>query len=228
MNTGDAAFLARVPLFAGLKPALLDELAGKLAAKSYRRGEVIFHQDDPGSAMHIIKSGQVKISTTSREGEEVIMAILKDSDFFGELSLLDDQPRSASAVAMEPTQTLTLRRMEFMDTLGRHPEMVSGVLSSLAGRLRRTDQLLEDAVFLDLPARLAKRLLELAQKHGVKTDKGLEIDLRLTQQDLASALGVTRVALNKHLGLLQDDDLISLESKRIIITRPVELRKRIY
>ena len=106
--------------------------------------------------------------------------------------------------------------------------MVTGVLSSLARRLRRTNQLLEDAVFLDLPARLSKRLLELAQKHGVKTDKGLEIDLRLTQQDLASALGVTRVALNKHLGLLQDEDLISLESKRIIITRPEELRKRVY
>ena len=155
------------------------------------------------------------------------MAILKDSDFFGELSLLDDKPRSADAVAMEVTQTLTLRRDDFMDMLARHPEMVSGVLASLAERLRRTDQLLEDAVFLDLPARLSKRLLELAQKHGVKTEKGLEIDLRLTQQDLAAALGVTRVALNKHLGRLQDDDLISLESKRIIITRPEELRKRV-
>jgi CRP/FNR family cyclic AMP-dependent transcriptional regulator len=112
--------------------------------------------------------------------------------------------------------------------LGKHPEMVSGVLASVAARLRRTDQLLEDAVFLDLPARLSKRLLELAQKHGIKTDKGLEIDLRLTQQDLAAALGVTRVALNKHLGQLQDDDLISLESKRIIITHPEELRKRVY
>jgi len=223
----DAAFLARVPLFASLKPALLNELAAKLTPKSYRRGEVIFHQDDPGSAMHLIKSGQVKIATTSPEGEEVIMAILKDSDFFGELSLLDDKPRSADAVAMEVTQTLTLRRDDFMDMLARHPEMVSGVLASLAERLRRTDQLLEDAVFLDLPARLSKRLLELAQKHGVKTEKGLEIDLRLTQQDLAAALGVTRVALNKHLGRLQDDDLISLESKRIIITRPEELRKRV-
>ena len=224
----DAAFLARVPLFASLKPALLDELAGKLAPKSYRRGEVIFHQDDPGSAMHIVKSGQVKIATTSPEGEEVIMAILKDSDFFGELSLLDDKPRSANAIAMEATQTLILRRDDFVDMLSRHPEMVGAVLASLAERLRRTDQLLEDAVFLDLPARLSKRLLELAQKHGVKTDKGLEIDLRLTQQDLAAALGVTRVALNKHLGRLQDDDLISLESKRIIITRPEELRKRVY
>ena len=223
----DAAFLARVPLFASLKPALLNELAAKLTPKSYRRGEVIFHQDDPGSAMHIVKSGQVKIATTSPEGEEVIMAILKDSDFFGELSLLDDKPRSADAVAMEVTQTLTLRRDDFMDMLARHPEMVSGVLASLAERLRRTDQLLEDAVFLDLPARLSKRLLELAQKHGVKTEKGLEIDLRLTQQDLAAALGVTRVALNKHLGRLQDDDLISLESKRIIITHQEELRKRV-
>jgi CRP/FNR family transcriptional regulator, cyclic AMP receptor protein len=224
----EAAFLARVPLFTSMKPALLDELAGKLSPKSYRRGEVIFHQDDPGSAMHIVKSGQVKIATTSPEGEEVIMAILKDGDFFGELSLLDDKPRSANAAAMEVTQTLTLRRDVFMDMLSRHPEMVGGVLSSLADRLRHTDQLLEDAVFLDLPARLSKRLLELAQRHGIKTDKGLEIDLRLTQQDLAAALGVTRVALNKHLGRLQDDDLISLESKHIIITRPEELRKRVY
>ncbi|MBN2099018.1 MAG: Crp/Fnr family transcriptional regulator [Dehalococcoidia bacterium] len=224
----DAAFLVRVPLFASLKPALLDELAGKLAPKSYRRGEVIFHQDDPGSAMHLIKSGQVKIATTSAEGEEVIMALLKDGDFFGELSLLDDKPRSANAVAMEATQTLILRRDDFADMLSKHHEMVGGVLVSLAERLRRTDQLLEDAVFLDLPARLSKRLLELAQKHGIKTAKGLEIDLRLTQQDLAAALGVTRVALNKHLGRLQDEELISLESKRIIITRPEELRKRVY
>jgi CRP/FNR family cyclic AMP-dependent transcriptional regulator len=224
----DASLLARVPLFASLKPGPLEELAGKLKARSYRRGEVIFHQDDPGSAMHLIKSGQVKIATTSPEGGEVIMAILKDSDFFGELSLLDDKPRSANAVAMEATQTLTLRRADFLDMMAKHSEMVGGVLASLAERLRRTDQLLEDAVFLDLPARLSKRLLELAQKHGVKTDKGLEIDLRLTQQDLAAALGVTRVALNKHLGRLQDDDLISLESKRIIITRPEELRKRVY
>ena len=168
----DAAFLARVPLFTSLKPPILDELAQKLTPKSYRRGEVIFHQDDPGSAMHIIKSGQVKIATTSPEGEEVIMAILKDSDFFGELSLLDDKPRSANAVAMEATQTLTLRRGDFMDMLGKHPEMVTSVLASLAESLRHTSQLLEDAVFLDLPARLSKRLLELAQNHRIKTDKG--------------------------------------------------------
>ena len=225
---GDGAFLAGVPLFATLRPPLLDELAGKLAPRSYRRGEVIFHQDDPGSAMHVIKSGRVKIAATSPEGEEAILAILRDGDFFGELSLLDDQPRSADAVAMEATGTLVLRRADFMEMLGRHPEMVSAVLVALAARLRRTDELLEDAVFLDLPARLCKRLLELAQKHGVKSEMGVEIDLRLTQQDLAAALGVTRVAVNGHLGRLQDQGLVSLEGRRIIITRPEELKQRIY
>ena len=162
----------------------LSEIARRLTVRNYRRGEVIFHPDDPGSALHIIKRGQVKISTISPEGEEAILAIL-----------------------------------------GRHPEMVGDILASLADRLRNTDHLLEDAVFLSLPARLAKRLLELAEKHGVKTDRGLEIDLHLTQQELAAALGVSRVALNKQLGLLQDRGLVSLETRRIIIDRPDELSK---
>jgi CRP/FNR family transcriptional regulator/CRP/FNR family cyclic AMP-dependent transcriptional regulator len=224
----DADFLARVPLFASSKPVHLSEIAHKLTTRNYRRGEVIFHQDDPGSALHIIKEGQVKINTMSPEGEEAILAILTDGDFFGELSLLDDKPRSANAVAMEITQTLALQRQDFMDILGRHPEMVSDILASLADRLRNTDHLLEDALFLDLPARLAKRLLDLAEKHGIRTDKGLEIDLRLTQQELAAALGVSRVALNKQLGLLQDRGLVSIETRRIIIDRPDELSKRIH
>jgi len=223
----DADFLARVPLFASSKPIHLSEIALKLTSRNYRRGEVIFHQDDPGSALHVIKKGQVKISTMSPEGEEVILAILTDGDFFGELSLLDDKPRSANAVAMETTQTLNLQRQDFMDILGKHPEMVGDILASLADRLRNTDHLLEDAIFLDLPTRLAKRLLDLAEKHGVMTDKGLEIDLRLTQQELAAALGVSRVALNKQLGLLQDRGLVSIETRRIIIDRPDELSKRI-
>jgi CRP/FNR family cyclic AMP-dependent transcriptional regulator len=220
-------FLSRVPLFASSNPAHLSEIAHRLTTRNYRRSEVIFHQDDPGSALHVIKKGQVKINTLSPEGEEAILAILTDGDFFGELSLLDGKPRSANAVAMEATQTLALQRQDFLDILGKHREMVGDILVSLADRLRNTDHLLEDAVFLSLPARLAKRLLDLAEKHGVKTDKGLEIDLNLTQQELAAALGVSRVALNKQLGLLQDEGLVSIETRRIIIDRPDELRKRV-
>jgi CRP/FNR family cyclic AMP-dependent transcriptional regulator len=220
-------FLSRVPLFASSNPAHLSEIAQRLTTRNYRRSEVIFHQDDPGAALHVIKKGQVKINTMSPEGEEAILVILTDGDFFGELSLLDGRPRSANAVAMEATQTLALQRQDFLDILGKHREMVGDILASLAGRLRNTDHLLEDAVFLSLPARLAKRLLDLAEKHGVKTDRGLEIDLNLTQQELAAALGVSRVALNKQLGLLQDGGLVSIETRRIIIDRPDELRKRI-
>ena len=220
--------LARVPLFASLKPDRLNELAGKLKPRSYRRGETIFHQDDPAATIHVIKNGQVKINTTSPEGGEIILAILADGDFFGELSLLDEGPRSANAIAMEATQTLTLQHGDFLEAMSKHPEMVKSVMSYLASRLRHADQRMEDAVFLDLPARLAKRLLELAQKRGVRTDNGIEIALRLTQQDLAAAVGVTRIAINRQLGKLQDMGLLSIEGQRIIIVRPDELMKRIY
>lgn len=224
----DAMFLARVPLFASLKADHLAELAGKLRVRNYRRGEVIFHQDDPGADLYIIKSGQVKIAASSLEGEEIIMALLTAGDSFGEIALLDGEPRSASAIAMEATETLALNRGDFLEIMTKNAEMVRTILASVAAGWRKASHLLQDAMFLDLPARLAKRLLELAEKHGVKTADGVEIDLLLTQQDLAAAVGVTRVAMNKQLGLLQDKGLISIEKKRIIILRPDELKKRIY
>jgi len=224
----DASLLARVPLFASLKSDRLTELAGKLKPRSYRRGETIFHQDDPAAAMHIIKTGQVKITTTSAEGEEIILAIMADGDFFGELSLLDEGPRSADAIAMDATQTLTLQHGDFLDIMSRHPEMVKNVMVCLANRLRHADHRMQDAIFLDLPARLAKRLLQLANKRGIKTANGVEIDLHLTQQDLAAAVGVTREAVNKQLGMLQNMGLVSIEGRRITIVSPDELEKRIY
>jgi CRP/FNR family cyclic AMP-dependent transcriptional regulator len=223
----DAAFLARVPLFASLKPDHLADLAARLKTRNYRRGEVIFHQDDPGADLHIVKSGQVKIAASSLEGEEIIMALLTSGDSFGEIALLDGEPRSASAVAMEATQTLALSRTDFLDIITGDAELKT-ILASVAAGWRKASHLLQDAMFLDLPARLAKRLLELAEKHGVRTANGVEIDLQLTQQDLAAAVGVSRVAMNKQLGLFQDSGLISLEKKRIIILRPDELKKRIY
>lgn len=223
----DVDFLAQAPLFSSLKPAHLADLAAKIRTKKYRSGEVIFHQDDPGSTLHIIKSGQVKITTASPEGEEIIMAILNDGDSFGEIALLDGKPRSANAVAMAATQTLTLERSDFLGVLDHNPGMVGSILASVAAGWRRTSHLLEDAVFLDLPGRLAKRLLELAEKNGVKTANGIEIDLNLTQQDLAAAVGVSREAMNKQLGVFQDAGLLSVGKKRIVIVRPDELKKKI-
>jgi len=218
--------LARVPIFASLKLAYLTELGGKLTTRHYRRSDTIFHKDDPGSTLYIIKSGQVKIATSSLEGEEVILAILTDCDFFGELSLLDGRPRSATATAMVETKVLTLNRDDFLDVIGKHPGLAGDMLAALSDRLRHTNVLLEDAIFLDLSTRLRRRLTELSEKHGLETARGIEIDLRLTQQDLANFVGASRVAINKLLGIFQDKGLICIDKKRIIILHSEEIRKQ--
>lgn len=223
-----ASFLKYIPLFASLKSTDHAELASVMKMRRYQKGETIFHQEDPGSTLYIITSGQVKIATESPEGGEAILAILTDGDFFGELSLLDQEPRSASVVAMQDTQTLTLDRHDFLNFLNTHPQLAVDMLTALSRRLRETDISLEDAVFLDLPARLAKRLLELSQKYGVKTDRGVEIGLRLTQQDLAALVGASRVAVNKQLNLFRAKDLIDIQKRRLIILQPEELREYMY
>lgn len=222
------SLLARVPLFTSLKPAYIAELASKVRIRNYRRGEIIFHKDDPGPTLYIIKTGQVKITTYSSEGEEVILSILTENEFFGELSLLDGKPRSANVTAIETTQVLVLQQHDFLDTIEKHPEIAKQIMVALSERLRQTNRLLEDIVFLDLSGRLCRRLLELSEKHGRKTDKGIEIDLRFTQQDLADYVGASRVAVNKLLGSFRDKGFISILSKHIIIHRPEELKKRIY
>lgn len=219
--------LAQVPLFASLTTEQLAEIADRLIIRNYQRGATIIHQDEPGSMLYIIVNGHVKITTVSSEGEELILALLTDNDFFGELSLLDGQPHSASATAMETTQVMTLNRDEFLEVIAKNPEMVNNILVVLSNRLRRTNTMFEDAVFLQLPARLSKRLLELGEQHGLKTDSGLEIELRLTQQDLANFLGASRVAINRLLRQLQDSGLISINRKHITILQPGELENNI-
>lgn len=218
-----ASFLENVPLFASLKPTERQDLASITKIHKYHKGDNIFHQADPGSTLYIIASGQVKVTVSSPEGEEVILAILTDGDFFGELSLLDQQPRSANVVTMVDTETIVLHRHEFVNFLDTHREVAIKMLAELSRRLREANIALEDAVFLDLPTRLAKRLLELGQKHGVITDRGVEIDLRLTQQDIADLVGASRVAVNKQLNMFKIKGLIDVDKQHLIITRPKEL-----
>lgn len=227
-KTQDLSFLRRVLLFKSLSASELAELASRMGIRNYLHGETIFHKDDPGSVLYLIRTGQVKIVTVSPEGEELILAILTNGDFFGELSLFDQEPRSANVVALVDTETFILQRRDFLEFLRACPTAAAEMLAALSRRLRRTDILLEDAAFLDLSARLAKRLLELAETSGIKTEAGIEIGLRLTQQDLAALVGASRVAVNKQLAMYQAAGLIRLGKQRIIILRPKELEQRIY
>lgn len=222
------ATLRNVPFLAVLPDAELARLAGHARPRRYRAGAVVFHREDHGATLYIIHGGRVKLVLASPEGREVTVGILGPGDFFGELALLDGGPRSASVVALDAVETLTLDRAPFIATLEQHPEVAGSLLAVLGDRLRRTDELIQDILFLDLPARLAKQLLALAEGYGSRTPAGLRIDLRLSQAELAGIVGATRESVNRCLNAFAGRDILLLDREGITILEPDELRRRIY
>lgn len=191
--------------------------------RRYRRGEVIFHQEDPGSVLHIVEEGRVRISLPSPGGEEVVVALLGPGDCFGELALIDGEPRSATALAQEPCETLTLSRADFLDFLAAHPQAALAMMVVLCWRLRQTDGLVADVAFLDGPSRLAKRLLELAARQGQPASPGVELRIRVTQRELAGMTGATRESVNRWLSLFRSQGYLRLGGGTITLVSPDEL-----
>lgn len=219
--------LAQVPLFAGLSTGELEALEASMRRRRYPRGEFIFRQEDPGATCYIVEAGRVKIAITSPDGRQITLALLGPGDLFGEMALLDGEPRSADALAAEPSQLLMLHQNALLDFLRSHPETSLKLLAALAQRLRRTDQLLQDLVFLNVPGRVAKVILELAESQEPPAPGGKMVTPRLTQGELAALVGTTRESVNKWLGFYQDRGLLSYGEGKVIIHRPQELRHHI-
>jgi CRP-like cAMP-binding protein len=211
------AALEAVPLFRDLEPDELAMLLGSVRTRRYRRGEVIFHQGDPGDALHIILSGRVKISSPSDTGVEAILATLRAGEFFGSLALLDGAPRSASATAVEATETLILPRDRFRQLVNDVPSIRDHVFAELAGELRRLTLHVEELHFLDIAGRLAARLARLAEDQGQVDGAGIRLAGPITQGELAAMVGSTRQSVNKLLGFFVDDGLIRMERDAIVI-----------
>lgn len=220
--------ISKVTFFTSLLPDEKTELSKMAKEHTYDAGKIIFHKDDPGLRLYIIKHGKVKISLQSEDGKEAILAILSAGDFFGELSLFDGRPRSASATVIDDTTLLTIHRDHFLQFIHKHPHVASDILAVMSARMRQADILVEDASFLDLPARLAKRLLELAGTHGARTMDGIQINLKLTQKDIAAMVGSTRESVNKQLRACHDRGIIRIGNQKLTILKPEELQKRIY
>lgn len=219
--------LARVTLFEGFSEEDLDHLAASLRRRRYAGGQVIFARGDPGASLYIVQEGTVKISLASPDGKEFVLAVLGPGEFFGELALLDDEPRSADAVAQEACQLLLLSRDDFTRFLETRPGVALRLLAVLSRRLRNADQMLQDAFFLDVPARLARVLLELAETRGRPEGGGTAIASRLTQAELAGMVGATRESVNRWLGFYQRRGLIRYDRGLITVLRPEELRRRV-
>lgn len=209
--------LAAVPLFSGLDDDALDSVSRGLRARRFRRAEVIFHIGDPGDALFIVTSGAVKITLPSETGEEAILTTLRPGDFFGELALLDGAPRSATAAAIEPTETLVLPRERFRELINSEPAIRDALFAGLAKELRRLTLHVEELHFLDIAGRLAAQLARIAAEHGEPRPDGVRLAAPLTQSDLAAMVGCTRQSVNKLLGLFVDDGLIRLERDAIVV-----------
>ncbi len=225
VSAEESDLLTLVPLFRDMPPALLGELSRKLRPLRFRSGTAIFHADDVGSMLYIIIQGAVKIFIPSTDGREVVLAIHRAGDLFGEMSLLDDERRSASATTLEDTEMFSLSREDFQDVLTRHPAAMRAILEVLVKRLRQTNQSIQDAYLLDVPGRLARRLLILAREHGIPSEDsdGIEIGLKVSQQDLASMIGASRVAVNKQLQAWRQEDIVDVRRQRVTILKPERL-----
>ena len=221
-------YLKQVPLFAGLNDESIRELMGVAKRRTFRNGEVIFHRDDPGQVLYVIKEGKVKICLISPDGQEMTLVVFGKGECFGEFAILDGLPRSADAVALEKVECYTLQRSDFHNAIMKNPKIAIQVLEVLSRRLRTTDDMVEDLIFLDVYGRVAKKLLELSDTHGEKVDNGIRINVRLTQQELASMVGASRESVNKVLGYFTDKNFISTDKHRITLHRPTDLKRRIY
>ncbi|MBA3824133.1 MAG: Crp/Fnr family transcriptional regulator [Ktedonobacterales bacterium] len=220
--------LDRVAFFADLDAPSLEQIAGVMRKRTFRAGEAIFHRDDPGQVLYVIREGRVRIRLTSVEGQEVALAVFGPGDSFGEMAILDSQPRSADAIAIDKVEVFTLQRPDFVEVVRKHPDISVAVMKTLSQRIRQANQMVEDLIFLDVFGRVAKKLLDLSREYGVETEDGVKIDLRITQQELASMVGASRESVNKVMGYFTDKHYISTDKHKITIRRIADLQKRIY
>ena len=224
----EAIYLKQVPLFAGLADEDIRGLMALAKRRTFRSGEVIFHREDPGQVLYVIKEGKVKISLISPDGQEISLVVFGKGECFGEFAILDGLPRSADVVALEKVECYTLQRSDFHNAIMKNPKIAIQIIEVLTRRLRSTDQMVEDLIFLDVYGRVAKKLLELADTHGTKVDDGTRIDVRLTQQEIASMVGASRESVNKVMGYFTDKNFISTDKYKITLHRISDLERRIY
>jgi CRP/FNR family transcriptional regulator, cyclic AMP receptor protein len=218
--------LSRIPLFAGLNEAELGGLAQDFTLRQFQPGETIFFEGDAGQTLYLIESGQVRIYVQNEEGQETSVALYGPGDLLGELAVIDQQPRSATAVALKQSIVYAIGRDRFHYWLRESPQLLDNFLKMLTVRIRLTTRQVGDLTFLDVPARLARKLLELAQVYGRVQDGSALIDAPLTQSDLASLTGATRESVNKALAAFRRQGLIRIHQGQIAILDTAALRQQ--
>lgn len=221
VTTTTADFLATVPLFSGIDRTELQRFADMTRERFYPRGSVILFENDPGDSLFVVRQGRVKVVLIGEDGREVILGVLGVSDHFGELSLIDDRPRSAHVIAMDDSHLLVLRREDFRKRVEASPAVAWALLGELSRRLRRADEKIGGLVLLDVPGRIARLLLDLADESGGNT-----IEKRLTHQTIAQMIGASRETVSRAMKDFQEANWVSIERRRITLADRPALEQR--
>ncbi len=201
-----------IPLFTRLTEEEVTRITQAARERTYPKNSVILFEDDPGDALYVVLAGEVKVVLIGEDGREVILSILRSGDFFGEMSLIDDQPRSAHVIATEDSNLLVLRRNEFRQCLEQAPRIALGLLQALSRRLRRADDKIGGLVLLDVSGRVARVLVELADEHD-----GEHIPRKITHHMLAQMIGSSRETVSRTIRDLGNRGLIEVSRKHITI-----------
>ncbi len=223
----DYDVLRRTPLFAALDDAAAAALRATMGQVTVARGDVVFSEGEPGDRLFIIADGKIKLSQTSSDGREQVMAVLGPGEMFGELSLFDPGMRTSTAAAVTDSVLLGLGQRDLRPWLTGRPEVAEALLQALAQRLRRTNEAMADLVFSDVPGRVAKALLDLADKFGQpQPDGGVLVAHDLTQEELAQLVGASRETVNKSLADFASRGWIRLEARAVILLDAERVMRR--
>ena len=218
--------LRRTPLFATLDQDSSASLRASMSEIELARGEVLFHEGDPGDSLYVVLRGKVKLGRTSGDGRENLVAVLGPGEMFGELSLFDPGPRSAGATALVDSTLLGLGQDELTPWLATRPDVARALLRSIARRLRRTNDSMSDLVFSDVPGRVAKALLDLSARFGTASEDGIHVAHDMTQEELAQLVGASRETVNKALADFAGRGWLRLEARAVVLTNVERLSQR--
>jgi CRP/FNR family transcriptional regulator len=218
--------LASAPLFAALDPDSAATLEKALTSRTVSRGHIVFKEGDPGDRLFIVLEGKCKIYRASADGRENLIAVLGPGEMFGELSLFDPGPRTASVAAVTDSTLASLDHDDLRPLLLERPGVGVELLRALAQRLRRTNDAMADLVFTDVPGRVAKALLELAAKFGVVEADGTRVRHDLTQEELAQLVGASRETVNKALSEFAHRGWLRIEGRSVLLIDPERLSRR--
>jgi CRP/FNR family cyclic AMP-dependent transcriptional regulator len=213
------SFFRKFALFEELDDRELASIAAVAKPRRYAKDDVVFHADESGDVFCLIKEGQVKITMISPEGKEIILSMIGPGEFFGEMSLLDDEPRSATVIAMEPLELVTIWRADFLQILAENFSITKKLLATLSRRLRTASNRIESLATMDVYGRLARFFLDLAREHGKPLDNGYVAVTRPTHQSIANMIGTSRETVSRLIHDLMKQNLLLSEGKTIYLRK---------